>query len=125
MMVNSRAERVGGQVQKVVSDLLRRSIRDPRLANTTITGVRMSADLRIARIYFTTTEGADSAQQAGDGFQSALGFLKRQMARNLKLKYMPDLQFYYDESIDYGQHIDQLLKKIKTDIDNDTDHSSG
>lgn len=122
MMVNSRAERVAGQVQKIVSDLLRRSIRDPRLASTTITGVKMSADLRIARIYFTTNEGLDSAQEAGKGFQSAIGFLKRQMARGLKLKYMPDLQFYYDESIDYGQHIDQLLKKIQTE--NDTDHSS-
>ena len=121
MMVNARAERVAGQVQKIVSDLLRRSIRDPRLASTTITGVKMSADLRIARIYFTTSEGPDSANQAGDGFQSAIGFLKRQMAQGLKLKYMPDLQFYYDESIDYGQHIDQLLKKIKTD--NDTDNS--
>ena len=121
-MVNSRAERVAGQVQKIVSDLLRRSIRDPRLASATITGVKMSADLRIARIYFTTNEGPDSAQQAGKGFQSAIGFLKRQMAQGLKLKYMPDLQFYYDESIDYGQHIDQLLNKIKTE--NDTDHSS-
>ena len=122
MMVNARAERVAGQVQKVVSDLLRRSIRDPRLATTTITGVKMSADLRIAKVYFTTAEGEDKAKQAGSGFQSALGFLKRQMARELKLKYMPDLQFYYDESIDYGQHIDQLLKKVTTD--HDTDHSS-
>lgn len=122
MMVNARAERVAGQVQKVVSDLLRRSIRDPRLASTTITGVKMSADLRIARVYFTTAEGQNSAKEAGNGFQSALGFLKRQMARELKLKYMPDLQFHYDESIDYGQHIDQLLKKISKD--HDTDHSS-
>ena len=122
MMVNARAERVAGQVQKVISDVLRRSISDPRLATTTITGVKMSADLRIARIYFTTGQGEENAEQAGNGFQSALGFLKRQMARELKLKYMPDLQFYYDESIDYGQHIDQLLRKITTD--HDTDHSS-
>ena len=121
-MVNARAERVAGQVQKVISDLLRRSIRDPRLATTTITGVKMSSDLRIARIYFTTGEGDKKAEQAGNGFQSALGFLKRQMARELNLKYMPDLQFHYDESIDYGQHIDQLLRKITTD--HDTDHSS-
>lgn len=122
MMVNARAERVAGQVQKIVSDVLQRSIRDPRLAGATITGVKMSADLRIARIYFTTSEGPDSAEQAGDGFESAIGFLKRQMAQGLKLKYMPDLHFFYDESIDYGQHIDRLLQKIKAD--NDTDHSS-
>jgi ribosome-binding factor A len=122
MMVHARAERVAGQVQKVISDLLRRSIRDPRLAGTTVTGVKMTADLRIARVYFTTPKGADSVKQASDGFQSALGFVKRQMARELKLKYMPDLQFHYDASIDYGQHIDQLLKKISTD--HDTDHSS-
>jgi ribosome-binding factor A len=122
MMVHARAERVAGQVQKVVSGLLQRSIRDPRLAGATITGVKMTADLRIARVYFTTAAGADSVKQASDGFRSALGFMKRRMARELKLKYMPDLQFHYDSSIDYGQHIDQLLKKINTD--HDTDHSS-
>ena len=121
-MVNARADRVAGQVQKIISDLLRRSIRDPRLATTTITEVNMTADLRIAKVYFTSGEGADNAKAAGAGFQSAVGFLKRQMARELKLKYMPELQFYYDESIDYGQHIDQLLNKLKTD--HDTDHSS-
>ena len=122
MMVNARADRVGGQVQKIVSDLLRRSIRDPRLTEASITGVKMSADLRLARIYYATTGGRDSAQKAGDGFRSALGFLKRQMAKELKLKYMPEIEFHYDESIDYGQHIDQLLKKIR--LDHDTDHSS-
>jgi len=123
MMVHARTERVAGQVQKVVSELLRRSIRDPRLTSVTITGVKMAADLSIAKIYFASSEGPDSARQAGDGFQSALGFLKRQMARELKLKYMPELQFYYDESIDYGRHIDNLLKKIKTDHDTDSSSS--
>ena len=121
-MVYARADRVAGQVQKIISDLLRRSIRDPRLASTTITSVNMTADLRIAKVYYTSEEGGDNAKAAGEGFQSAIGFLKRQMARELKLKYMPELQFYYDESIDYGQHIDQLLNKLKTD--HDTDHSS-
>lgn len=122
MMVHARAARVAVQIQKILSGLLHRSIRDPRLQGTTITGVKMTADLRLARIYFATGGEADSARQAGEGFRSALGFLKSQLARELKLKYMPELQFHYDESIDYGQHIDQLLKKIKSD--HDTDHSS-
>jgi ribosome-binding factor A len=110
-----RADRVGGQLQRVLSDILRKEINDPRLESALITGVKLSPDLKAARIYFTVSGGKVGKEAAAAGFEQALGYLKRTLARQLGLRYMPNLIFLYDESIDYGSHIDQLLRSLKTD----------
>ena len=111
----NRAERVGGQVQKVLSGLIQKGVNDPRLARVTITGVTLSRDLRIAKIYFAAHDGAHDEQALLAGFESAKGFIKREMAKELGLRYMPDLKFFYDASFDYGAHINRVLKSIQTD----------
>ncbi|MDM8543174.1 30S ribosome-binding factor RbfA [Desulfococcaceae bacterium HSG7] len=111
----ARSERVGGQIQKMLSELLHKSIHDPRLEMTTITGVRMTRDLKIAKIYFTSPGGASNVKRVSDGFKSSRGYIKRMLASRLGLRYMPDLQFYYDESFDYGAKIDKLLQSVKTE----------
>jgi ribosome-binding factor A len=118
----SRADRVSGLIQETLSDLLNKSIHDPRLQMTTITKVKMSADLRLARIYFAIYGDDKKSEDAAKGFESARGFIKRILAPKLGLRYMPDLKFFYDDSLDYGSHIEQLLEKIKTD--NEPDHHS-
>ena len=115
MMPFSRADRVSGLIQEVLSDLLKKDIHDPRLKMATITNVKMSRDLKLARIYFSIFGDSSKAQAAADGFESARGFIKRSLAGKLSLRYMPDLIFFYDESFDYGSHIDELLRKITTD----------
>jgi ribosome-binding factor A len=115
----SRADRVSGLIQEVLSELLKKNIHDPRLATATITGVKMSRDLKLARIYFTLYGDSKKSEAAAQGFESARGFIKRSLARRLGLRYMPDLKFFYDESFDYGTHIEQLLEKITTDNGSD------
>ena len=115
----SRADRVSGLIQEVLSKLLKKDIHDPRLQMATITNVKMSRDLKLARIYFSIYGGSDKAEAAADGFESARGFIKRSLARKLGLRYMPDLKFFYDDSFDYGYHIDELLKKIMTENERD------
>lgn len=110
----SRADRVSGLIQETLSELIKKSIHDPRLHMTTITKVRMSADLKLARIYFVILGDEKKSQDAAKGFESARGFIKRNLAPKLGLRYMPDLIFFYDDSFEYGSHIDQLLDKIKT-----------
>ena len=122
MSAFSRADRVGGLIQEALSELIKLKIRDPRLAMVTITGVKMSRDLRLARIYFTIYGDHQKSEAAVLGFESARGFIKRSLARSLGLRYMPDLNFFYDKSFDYGAHIDHLLEKITTD--NGPDHQS-
>ena len=122
MIPFSRADRVSGLIQEVLSELLNKKIRDPRLAMATITSVKMSSDLKLARIYFTIYGDNQKSEAAAQGFESARGFIKRSLARRLSLRYTPDLKFYYDDSFEYGSHIDQLLEKITTE--NGPDHQS-
>lgn len=114
----SRADRVGSQIQKTLSELLNTDIHDPRLMQAVITSVKMTRDLRIAKIYYVATDCQRNNKKINDtakGFNSALGFIKRALAEKLDLRYMPDLRFYYDDSFDYGSHIDSLLEGIKKD----------
>ncbi len=113
----SRAQRVGGQIQRILSTLIRKEIKDPRLAAVIITGIKLTRDLRIARIYYTVQSAMTAAgrEAAAEGLESAKGYLKRSLAAELGLRYMPDLQFFHDDSLDYGAHIDQLLESIKSD----------
>ncbi|MBU1712824.1 MAG: 30S ribosome-binding factor RbfA [Proteobacteria bacterium] len=115
MTLFSRADRVAGQIQKILSEILIKDIKDPRLDMATITGVKMSNDLKLARIYFTISGSNKSAEDAAKGFKSASGYLKRTLASQLGLRYMPALSFFYDESFDYGARIETLLKTLKND----------
>jgi len=116
----SRSERVGGMIQKVLSDLLLTGISDPRLENATITGVKMAQDLKTAYIYFSTYLGEKKSADTAEGFQSARGYVKRHLAGKLGLRYMPELNFIYDTSFDYGMKIEKLLKSVVPE--NETDH---
>ena len=122
MIPFTRSDRVGVLIQKVLSEILKKDIGDPRLKTATITEVEVSLDLKRAKVYFATSGGKQKKKAAIDGFNSAFGFIKRTLAQELDLKYMPDLKFFYDESLDYGSHIDELIKSTKSK--NGSDHST-
>ena len=111
----NRSDRVAGQIRKMLSQILQKQIKDPRLEPVMITSVKVSRDLRLARIYFTVSGEEQNRHEAYEGLKNARGFVKRTLARQLGLKYMPDLKFFYDESFDYGERIDKLLASIKAD----------
>jgi ribosome-binding factor A len=113
----ARADRVAGLIQQILSELLQREISDPRVQMATITQVKVTKDLRLARIYFTAGGAKAGADDVAQGFRSASGFIKRRLGPQLGLRYMPELEFFYDESFDHGARIDQLLKSIATRTD--------
>ncbi|GBC63923.1 ribosome-binding factor A [Desulfonema ishimotonii] len=121
----SRSDRVSALIQQTLGDILRKHIKDPRLKMATITGVRMAKDLKNARIYFCISGGPEKVAGALKGFESAQGFIKRELSAELDLRYMPSLKFFYDESFDYGTHIDRLLKSIDTDGNDHTPTETG
>lgn len=116
----SRSDRVGGLIQQALSEILRKQINDPRLEMATISGVRMSADLKIAKIYYTAPAGDKNKEATAAGFRDAAGFIKRSLGRMVHLRYMPELKFFLDESFDYGSNIDKLLASLKTENESDT-----
>ena len=114
MIPFARSDRVGGLIQQVLSGILKKDIGDPRLKTATITEVEVSRDLRLARIYFTTPGSKRKKEEAIKGFNSAHGFIKRALAKEVDLKYMPEIKFFYDDSLEYGTRIDELIKSTKT-----------
>jgi ribosome-binding factor A len=122
MKAFSRSDRVGSLILKHLSLILKKHINDPRLEMATLTGVKVSADLKHARIYFCITGGENKIKQAHEGFNSALGFIRRTLAPELGLRYMPSLTFFYDESFDYGARIDRLLGSLN--IEHGENHPS-
>jgi ribosome-binding factor A len=114
MIPFARSDRVSGLIQQVLSEILKKDIGDPRLKMATITEVQVSRDLKLARIYFTTPGNKQKKEAAIKGFNSARGFIKRTLAHEIDLKYMPEIKFFYDDSLEYGTHIDELIKATKT-----------
>ncbi len=108
----ARAERVGIRIQTVLSDLLRKNVQDPRLEMATISSVRVSSDLRVAHVYFSVFGDNKKLKRAVKGFESSRGFIKKHLASELGLRYMPELKFFHDTSFDKGARIDMLLKSI-------------
>ena len=119
----ARSDRVGCQIQKILSDILLKRVKDPRLKSASITGVKMSRDLRIARVYFITSDNQNTVDKTIDGFKSALGYVKYKLASELGLRYMPELRFFYDESFEYGIHIDTILSRIHDEDRQDRDNA--
>ncbi|MES0362730.1 MAG: 30S ribosome-binding factor RbfA [Desulfobacteria bacterium] len=107
-----RADRVGGEVQKELSGLLLKEIRDPRLDSVTITQVSITDDLHLARVYFSVAEGEGRKLEALAGFKSASGYLRRQLSRRLELRHMPQLEFLHDESFERATHLNKTLKTL-------------
>jgi ribosome-binding factor A len=115
-----RADRVAAQIHKVLSEVLAKKIKDPRLDPTVITGVKMSRDIKTAIVYYTVSGDKKVKASAAKGFQEARGYIKRTLAGRLGLRYMPEIKFYYDESIEYGAHIDNLIRSIHSEDGNGT-----
>jgi ribosome-binding factor A len=111
-MPTRRQRRVSELVRRELSLLLLHQVRDPRLSSVTITGVDVTQDLLLARIYFRTI-GTDQMAEAAAGLEHASGYLRSQLAARIQLRYAPELVFVPDLSAEYGQRIDALLDQLE------------
>lgn len=111
-MPTRRQRRVSELVHRELSLLLMREVRDPRLADVTITQVRMTPDLLLARVYFSVLGDSRAEEEARAGLDHAGGFLRTQLASRVRLRFAPELIFELDRSAAYGRRIDELLDQI-------------
>ena len=112
-MQGSRPERVGDQIRMELSDLLAREVHDPGIGFITITHVKVSADLQVARAYYTSLGDAAARTQTARALERAKPFLRRQLAGRLRLRRAPELAFQYDETIAREERIEALLEEIR------------
>jgi ribosome-binding factor A len=115
MIQAKRTDRIEPLIQRELSDVLLTKIKDPRLSLVTITRVRLTDDLRSARVYFCVADSEERKESVFAGFRSAIGFLKRELAKRLALRYVPDLRFFYDESFDRADSVNRLLEAVCDD----------
>ena len=105
-----RTERVADEINHLLSQKMLTDISDPRLDGVNITRVRMTKDLGIARIYYHMLDNSDARRaDAEKGFGSAAKYLRRMIGEEINLKFTPEVEFYYDDSIDIGEKIEDLL----------------
>ena len=108
-----RVDRVGMEIKREVNEILQKKVRDPRVQGITITDVQMLGDLSMAKVYYTLMSNLASEQEkAQTGLEKAEGTIKRELGHNLKMYKIPDLTFIKDESIEYGNKIDQMLRDL-------------
>lgn len=111
-MATRRQRRVAELIHRELSLLLMRQVRDPRLADVTITEVRVTHDLVTARIFFTVLGDAGQDKEALAALEHASGYLRTQLASQVRLRLAPELIFELDTSTSYGRHIDELLAQV-------------
>lgn len=104
-----RAHRVGDQIQRELADLLANEVKDPRVGPVTITGVDVSSDLSHATVRFTHLAGKDKAEAAEHALARTAGFLRSELGHRLNLYSVPQLHFVYDDTIEAGMRMSQLI----------------
>ncbi|MGI6735707.1 MAG: 30S ribosome-binding factor RbfA [Anaerovoracaceae bacterium] len=115
-----RQGRLGEEIRKIISEMLLRELKDPRLADRmiSVTGVDVSADNSYATAYLSVFTDSDSEQAAAEqevmtAMDRCRGVIRRRIGREIKLRHVPELTFKLDTSLAYGRHIDELLERVR------------
>jgi len=119
MTTFKRAQRVAERIMMEVADILFREVGDPRMRQLTVTGVRVTDDLRLATVYFVEL-GQDSCRpETQQALQKANGFLRRELGKRLTLRYVPEIVFSFDPSFAYGSRIERIFAQIHAEEEKD------
>ena len=111
--MHSRPERVGDQIRQEVTELLARSVQDPGIGFVTITRVKVTPDLQLARVFYTAIGDEKQLKETARALERVNPFLRRQIAQRIRLRRAPELEFKYDESIADLDHVEKLLEQVR------------
>jgi ribosome-binding factor A len=105
----SRSQRLGAQVLRILSELLRFETKDPSLSTVSLTAVDLSRDLGVAKVYYSLLNPDDDPQPVQEGLQRASGFLRGRLGKSLEIRHVPELRFVHDDSIAHGVEMSRLI----------------
>lgn len=115
-MANYRVGRVAQEIQREVNDIIRKRVRDPRVQGINITDVRVTGDLQQATIFYSTLfDEEKDVENAQLGLDKATGLIRKELGQRLSIYKTPELTFERDESVAYGNRIDELLRDLNKD----------
>jgi ribosome-binding factor A len=113
---SQRLARIEGEMQRVLSTLVAREVKDPRVGNITLTAVSVAPDLSTARIWFVPFGGKHTPTEVAEGLGRASGFLRGELGRALQLRHAPKLEFVYDQQIEHADKLTRLIDgAVKSD----------
>ena len=112
-MANYRPRRVADLLKREISDIIFKELKDPRVGFVTLTKVDVTADLRIAKVYFSVLSSEGSVEDSLTGLNSAYVFIRNELKKRVKLRLLPSLEFILDDSLDYVEKIEKLIQKSK------------
>ena len=109
MAQGSRPERVGEQLRQELSQILSQQVHDPGIGFLTLSRVKVTPDLQLARVLYTVIGDEKQRKETQKALERALPFLRRQIASRMRLRRVPDLQFFYDQAVEHQDRIEQIL----------------
>ena len=108
---------VGEQIRIELTQLLAREVHDPGIGFITLTKVTVTPDLQLARVYYTSFGDEKAQSETGKALGRAVPFLRRQIAQRVRLRRVPELEFFYDKSVAQHDRIEQILQELKAEAD--------
>jgi ribosome-binding factor A len=112
MTTNKRTNKIGDQIKQELAWLIDRKLQDPKKGFITVTRVRMSPDLRLASVYFSVYGPPADLAASLEALNRGKSFLRNQLRERVQLRFLPELRFFYDDSLEYAERISRLIAKI-------------
>jgi ribosome-binding factor A len=112
MTEGKRSEKVADLIQKEISEMLVRNLKDPRIGFITVTRISVSDDCRFAKIYFSVMGSTEERERSMEGLNSAKGYVRRELGRRIQLRFTPDIVFQFDPSIEYAIHMEEVFRDL-------------
>jgi ribosome-binding factor A len=113
--MSHRANRVGEQMKKELGDIISRRIKDPRIGFVTVTDVEVTGDLQQAKVFISVLGDEEQRENTLKGLAKAKGFIRTEIGQRIRLRKTPEITFEFDESVDYGNRIENLLHQLHHD----------
>lgn len=124
-MKTGRDKKIAEEIRREVSQIFTFELNDPRAYGATVTRVQMTPDLKLARVYFALPGAAERGSEAQKALNKSAGFVRRLLAERIRIKFLPQLEFFYDESLEIEGRLEKLFEQIKSHGRDDGGDPSG